>query len=116
MADGGSAPAYLKERAAHPGHVHEHDAGVDARPAVERVAGKAAVPGDARLLVLRGHGGQLGGVEPGQEGPQAVDGLQEQDVRVHVHDGVHVLEDQLQRDRRCSRCYLYVFSSILKAV
>lgn len=70
----------LKEHASHPCHIHEHDARVDARPAVEGVAGEAAVPGDTGLLMLRGHGGQLGGIKLGQECPQAVYRLQEEDV------------------------------------
>lgn len=86
---------HLEVHVPHPGHVHEHDARVDARPAVERVAGEAVVPGDAGLLVLRGHGSQLGGIKLGQERPQAVDGLQEEDVRVDVHGRVDVLQDQL---------------------
>lgn len=44
-------------------HVHEHDSRVDARPAIVGVAGEATVPGDAWLLVLRRHGGQLASVE-----------------------------------------------------
>ena len=80
-------------------HVHEHDPRVDARPAVERVAGEAVVPGDAGLLVLGGHGRQLGGVEARQERPQSVHGLQEEDVRVHVYDRVDVPEDQLHKWR-----------------
>ena len=82
---------HLEEHAPHPGHVHEHDPWVDARLAVVGVAGEAVVPGDAGLLVLRGHGSQLGGIKAGQEGPKAVYGLQEEDVRVHVHHGVYVL-------------------------
>lgn len=77
-------------------HVHEHDPRVDPRPAVEGVPGETVVPGDAGLLVLRGHGGQLRGVKVGEEGPEAVHGLQEEDVGIHVQDGVHVLQDQLQ--------------------
>ena len=95
----GQSLPYLKERAPHPGHVHEHDPRVDARPAVERVAGEAVVPGDAGLLVLGGHGRQLGGVEARQERPQSVHGLQEEDVRVHVYDRVDVPEDQLHKWR-----------------
>lgn len=81
----------LKEHAPQPRHVHEHHSWVDARPAVEGVAGEAVVPGDAGLLVLRSHGGQLGGIELGEEWPQAVYGLQEEDVWIHVQDGVDAL-------------------------
>lgn len=80
----------LEEHAPQPRHVHQHDSRVDARPAVEGVAGEAVVPGDAGLLVLRSHCSQLRGIKIGEEGPEAVDGLQEQDVRIHVQDGVHV--------------------------
>lgn len=82
---------YLEEHAPHPCHVHEHDSWVDSRPAVERMTGKAAVPGDAGLLVFRGHCSQLGGIKLGQEGPQVVYGLQEEDVWVHVHNWIYVL-------------------------
>lgn len=81
---------HLEEDAPQPRHVHQHDSRVDARPAVEGVAGEAVVPRDAGLLVLRSHGSQLRGIKVGEEGPEAVDGLQEEDVRIHVQDGVHV--------------------------
>lgn len=61
--------SHLEEGAPHPRHVHKHHARVDARPAVERVPSEAAVPGDAGLLVLWGHSGQLRRVQLGQEGP-----------------------------------------------
>lgn len=83
--------SYLEEKAPHSCHVHQHDSWVDACPAVERVSGETVVPGDAGLLVLRGHGCQLGGIKLGQELPQAVYRLQEEDVWVNVHNGFHVL-------------------------
>lgn len=81
----------LEKDASQPGHVHEHDPRVDARSAVEGVSGETVVPGDAGLLVLRSHRGQLRGIKFGEEGPEAVDGLQEEDVGIDVQDGVHVL-------------------------
>lgn len=92
-----SLSSYLKEHGPHPCHVHEHDPWVDARPAVEGVAGKAVVPSDTGFLVLRGHGGQLGGIKLGQECPQAVHRLEEEDVWVDIHNRVDVLEYQLHR-------------------
>lgn len=82
---------YLKEHSPHPGHVHEHHSRVDPRPAVEGVTGEATVPGNARLLMLRGHRGQLGGSEFGQKCPQVIYGLEEEDVGVDVNNRVNVL-------------------------
>lgn len=88
--------SYLKEFLPDSGHVHQHDPGVDASKAVVRVPGEAVVPANPWLLVFGGHGGQVAGIEAGEEGPDLVHGMQEEDVRVHVQHRVHVRQDQLE--------------------
>lgn len=95
--------SYFKKHTPHPRHVHEHDPRVDPCPAVKRVAGEAVVPSNTWLFVFWGHGSQLGGVKLWQESPEAVYGLQEEDVRIHVHNGVHVLEDELKSLKKTHR-------------
>lgn len=77
-------PTYLKQRAADPCEIHQHDAGVDPCVSVERVPGKAAVPANLWHLVLWGHCSQLGAVEGLQEHPDVIHGPQEQHICVHI--------------------------------
>lgn len=77
--------------AADPCQVHQHHPGVEAGAAVVGVAGEAAVPADLGDLVLGGHGSHLAGVELPQEVPDVIHGPQEQHVRVHVKQGIHIL-------------------------
>lgn len=65
-------------------HVHEHDSRVDSSLAVVRVACKAVIPGDSRLLVLRRHGRYVAAIKLREKVPYRFYWLQEQDVCVHV--------------------------------
>lgn len=98
---------HLKKCAPHPRHVHEHDPRVDARRAVEGVACETAVPGNAGLLVLWGHGRQLRGIKARQKGPQLVYRLQEEDIWVDVDNWVDILQDQLHGwEKKTDNCQI----------
>lgn len=68
------------------------------------MARKTVVPADARLLVFRRHGSQVGGVEAGEEFPNLLHRLQENDVRVDVEQRVHLLQDQLESGTQSTHC------------
>lgn len=87
---------YFEHRAADPGEIHQHDAGVDPRHPVKGVASEAAVPANLRHLVLRGHRCQLGAVEGLEEGPDVVHRPQEEHVGVDVKQQVYVFQDDLR--------------------
>lgn len=89
---------HFEQGAADPGEIHQHDAGVDPRYSVERVAGEAAVPADLGHFVLRRHGRQLGAVEGLEEAPDVVHRPQEEHIGVDVEQRVHVLQDDLRED------------------
>lgn len=80
----------------HSRQIHQHYARVDAERSVERMSCKSIVPAHVLVLVLRRQGGHLRGIEVLELRPDALDGRQEQRVRVHVQNGIDVLEDGLR--------------------
>lgn len=64
--------------------------------------GEAAVPADVGDLVFGGHGSQLRAVELLQEAPDVVHGPEEEDVRVHIEQRVHILQDDLRSKQQHS--------------
>ena len=95
----GRGRSYFEGRAPDPREIHEHHAGIDPRDAVERVAREAAVPTDLRDFVFGRHCRQLGAVEGLEEAPDIIHGPQEEHVRVHVEQRVHVLQHDLETHR-----------------
>lgn len=103
---------HLEQSATDSGEVHEHHARVDARHAVERVSGEAAVPANFRDLVLGSHGGQLGAVEGLEEAPDVIHWPQEEHICVHIQQGIHILQDNLMtaQTRESIHCFpVFVF-------
>lgn len=71
-------------------HIHKHDSRVHAGLAIIRMPCKAVIPGDSWLLMLRCHSCHVTAVKLGEKVPDLFHWLQEQDVRVHVEQRIHL--------------------------